>query len=162
MESFEQLAEQYQPMIHHIMRSLNIYKNKDEFLQLGLITLWEASQNFHSEKGKFTNYAYTCIKGKFLSAMTKSNQQEERSVYPKEEFWEFLEDSSLEQPFAEELLLPYCEGLTPNQTMWLQYTCINGLTITEIAKKEHVSVSAVKAWRKGARERLKGKLDKIG
>lgn len=159
MESFEQLAKQYEPMIHKIMHTLHIYKNKEEFFQLRLIALWEAHERFDPKKGRFTNFAYTYIKGRFLTEMTKNNKHEDRSVYPKEEFWDVIEDTSLEQPFEVKFLLSYCESLTENQTKWVLYTCIDHLTIKEIALKEGVSESAVKAWRKGAKERLKGSLE---
>lgn len=158
MESFEQLSKQYEPMIHKIMRSLHIYKNEDEFYQLGLIGLWEAHERFDVQKGNFTNYAYTYIKGIFLNEMTKFNKYESRNVYPKEEFWDFIEDMQTEEPLSLNLLLSYCASLTENQTKWVIYTCIDDLTIKQIAEKEGVSISAVKAWRKGAKEKLKNRL----
>lgn len=159
MESFEKLATQYELMIHKIMNTLHIYKNKEEFFQLGLIALWEANERFDPEKGGFTNFAYSYIKGRFLTEMTKKNKHEERNVYPKEEFWNAIEDTSPEQPFEVKFLLSYCETLTDNQTKWVLYTCIDHLTIKEIALKEGVSESAVKAWRKGAKKKLKGCLE---
>ncbi|QED49679.1 sigma-70 family RNA polymerase sigma factor [Cytobacillus dafuensis] len=159
MEGFEQLVKQYGPMIHKIMNRLHIYKNKDEFFQIGRIALWEANERFDPEKGEFTSFAYAYIKGRFLSEMTRQNKHDERSVYAKEEYWEGIEDNSLEQPFEVKFLLSYCEGLTDNQKKWVLYTCIYQLTVKEIALKEGVSVSAVKAWRKGAKEKLKGSLE---
>ncbi|PLR80628.1 RNA polymerase subunit sigma-24 [Bacillus canaveralius] len=158
MESFEQLVEQYNPMIHKVIHSLNIYKNEEEFYQIALIGLWEAKQRFNPEKGLFLNYAYTYIKGKLLSELAKNVKNEERSVYPKEEFWELIEDLSSDRPLERKLLLSYCEPLTEKQTKWVLYTYLDGLTIKEIAEKESVSVSAVKAWRKGAKEIIKDHL----
>ncbi|MDP4171531.1 MAG: sigma factor, partial [Bacillota bacterium] len=63
MESFEELSEQYTPMIHKIMNTLHIFKNKEEFYQLGLIALWEANERFDPQKGSFTTFAYSYIKG---------------------------------------------------------------------------------------------------
>lgn len=161
MESFDQIAKQYEPMIHKIIHSLNIYKNKNEFFQLGLISLWEVTERFDAEKGSFTSYAYANIKGKMMIELTKQRREEERSVYPKEEFWEFIEDPSIDQPFEMEFLLLYCRDLTINQKKWVLYTCLEGLSIEQMAHKEQVSVSAVKAWRKGAREKLKRRLEII-
>jgi RNA polymerase sigma factor (sigma-70 family) len=154
MESFEQLLEQYTPMIHKIIKSLHIYKNKDEFFQLGMISLWQAFRRFEPNKGDFSNYAYTFIKGKFLSEMTRSRKHRERTSYPEEEFWEIIEAPATEQPLMVNLLLSYCEHLTPNQTKWVLYTCLDYLNTSEIAEKENVSRSAVKAWRKGAKQKL--------
>ena len=50
---FEQLAANYSKMIYSIIHSLGIYKNQDEFYQIGLISLWEASQQFDEQKGLF-------------------------------------------------------------------------------------------------------------
>jgi RNA polymerase sigma factor (sigma-70 family) len=157
LESFEQLAQTYEPMIHKIIHSLHIYKNKEEFFQIGLIGLWEASRRFDPDKGNFTNYAYTYIKGLLLMEMKKDNKHEERNAYPKEEFWLSVEDSHSVCPLEEETLLTYCPALTANQRKWVMYTALDNLSISEIAKKEKVSVSAVKNWRAGAREKIKAR-----
>lgn len=92
LESFEQLAEQYTPMIYKIMHSLHIYKDQEEFFQLGLIALWEASRRFDASKGKLTSYAYMYIKGYLLMELKKCRKNEEKSLYPSDEFWSVIED----------------------------------------------------------------------
>lgn len=157
MESFEQLAVQYTPMIHKILRTLHIYKNKDEFYQLALIGLWEASENFNPSKGSFTNYAYSKIKGKIQNEMTKTNKTEDNITTVKEEYWQNIVDDAAIMPFEEDTLLVYCKNgkLTENQTKWVLYHFIKGFNIKEIADIEHVSLSAVKAWRAGAMNNLR-------
>ncbi|PLR95893.1 sigma-70 family RNA polymerase sigma factor [Bacillus sp. T33-2] len=157
MESFEQLFKQYTPMIHSIMRSLNIYKNKEEFFQVGLVGLWEASKRFDADKGSFTSYAYTYIRGLFLTEMRKSNKQSDHNIPAKEEFWEYIEDECSICPLEKEFLLCYCtiSRLTENQTKWVLYHCLSGLSIMEISEREKVSLSAVKSWRAGAKEKLR-------
>ncbi len=156
MENFEALEKQFEPMIHQIMNSLSIYKNKNEFYQTGLIALWEARERFDPGKGAFSSFAYAYIKGKMLTEMTKENQNEERNVHPKEAFWGSVKDEHSDYMFnGKELLLPYCEDLTDNQKKWVLYTFCDMLTVQEIADKENVSCSAVKKWRKGAKEKLR-------
>lgn len=157
MESFENLVEQYEPLIHKVMRSLHIYKNKDEFYQIGLITLWEAANQFQPEKGSFTNYVYTCMKGRFLSEMTKSNRFYNRFVSGDDAIWNVMEAPISRVPLEMNLLLSYCTSsdLSDKQTKWVIYTFIHQLTVLEIAELENVSVSAVKAWRSAATKKLK-------
>lgn len=157
MESFDQLAVQYTPMIHKIIRSLNIYKNKDEFYQLALIGLWEASERFDSSKGDFTNYAYSLIKGKIKNEMTKANKDADLTKTVKEEYWLGIEDDFATIPFEEDTLLSYCinSQLTENQSKWVLYHFQKGFNIREIADIEQVSLSSVKAWRAGAKEKLR-------
>ena len=37
-------------------------------------------------------------------------------------------------------------------------SCVNGLSVKEIAESENVSVSTVKSWRSGARNKLRDQL----
>jgi RNA polymerase sigma factor (sigma-70 family) len=161
MESFDQLAKQYEPMIHKIIRSLNIYKNKQEFFHNGLIGLWEASETFDPSKGEFTNYAYTYIKGRILNELNKMNRHLDQTVSPKEEYWETIEEQNPVIPLETEILLSYCQDLSEKETKWVIYTCVEFLSVREIAKKENVSVSAVKQWRNGAKRKLQGGLLEI-
>jgi RNA polymerase sigma factor (sigma-70 family) len=83
LESFEQLASQYEPMIQQIIHSLHIYKNKDEFHHHGLIALWKASKRFDPAKGTFSTYAYHYIKGYLLMELTKTTVEAERTILQK-------------------------------------------------------------------------------
>lgn len=156
MESFEQLAAKYEPMIYDIIHRLNIYKNYEEFHQLGLIALWQAWKNHNEEKGNFLSYAYSMVKGHMMIELTKQTKQMDRYVYPEAAFWEFIEDTS-SSPSSEitQELYKKCSMLSENQLKWLQYTLCDQLSVREIAEKERVSLSAVKNWRQGAREKLK-------
>lgn len=145
-------------MITSIIRSLHIYKNKDEFFQTGLIALWEATRGFDPEKGNFEGYAYSFIRGRIMSELTKASIIADRNVHPSEEFWELAGEAAEDETLTELLLLSYCSSLTENQKKWVLYTCLDSLSIKEIAEKEKVSISAVKSWRKGAKEKLKSEL----
>ncbi|MFC4802009.1 sigma-70 family RNA polymerase sigma factor [Neobacillus sp. GCM10023253] len=155
MESFDQIAEQYKPMIHKIISSLHLYEDKGEFYQHALIALWEVSQRFNPEKGDITNYAYTFIRGRLLVELKKIALAKERCVCTEEEFRRIAGDFQTDRTLEREILLSYCEMLTPNQQKWLLYTFWDVLSIKEIAELEKVTVSAVKQWRKGAREKIK-------
>jgi RNA polymerase sigma factor (sigma-70 family) len=135
LESFEQLAEQYKPMIHKIINSLHIYRNQDEFYQNGLIALWEASIRFDPSKGNFTNYAYTYIKGSLLKQLDKEFRYQQRSICPSEEFWENTDEYHTDNPLEAEILQSYCETMTPNQRKWVFYTIMDDLSVKEIANK---------------------------
>ncbi|NMD72713.1 sigma-70 family RNA polymerase sigma factor [Bacillus sp. DNRA2] len=158
MESFEELAETYKPMINKIMSSLHIYKNQEEYFQLGLIGLWEASKHFNEEKGSFLNYAYTHIKGRFLSEMTNQNKREERFYFPTDLFWDTVISLEQEREISHSDIAYLCKVLSEPERKWLQYTCIDCLKTKEIAEKEKVSISLVKKWRKNVREKIRKQL----
>ncbi|MGM0843636.1 MAG: sigma-70 family RNA polymerase sigma factor [Bacillota bacterium] len=161
MMNFEEIAVQYEPMIYKVIKTLHIYRNEDEFYQLGLIALWEAASRFDHDKGSFSSYAYSYIKGRCLDEMKRRILHEERNSTPQEGYWELVQDPNEAKPLETELLLSYCTKLNENQTKWVIYTCLDGLTIKEIAEVENVSPSAVKKWRAGAKEKLRNSLQNI-
>ncbi|WP_053360675.1 sigma-70 family RNA polymerase sigma factor [Bacillus sp. FJAT-27251] len=160
MESFDQLSTQYAPMIHKIIQSLHIYKNKDEYYQHGLIGLWEAHNNFDPQKGKFSSYAYLFIKGRLMTELTAANKHDSLTAGVDEEWWLGIADEGIPCPLEEDILLAYCQRarLTENQTKWVLYHCLKGFEIRQIAVIENVSPSTVKGWRTGAKEKLKNAL----
>lgn len=154
MVSFDEIVRQYEPMIHHMLRTLHIYKNREEFYQIGLIALWDAWRKFDPAIGNFESIAYRYIRGRMLNELAKVTMLEERNVCADESFWNTAVDSSSD-PFELATLLSYSKGLSPKQQSWVVYTFHFDLTVKEIAEKENVSVSAVKKWRKGALEKLR-------
>lgn len=153
MDDFEQLAEQFNSMIFSIIHTLHIYKNKDEFYQIGLLALWDASKNFDEKKGaQFSTYAYHYIKGRIMTSLRKESKREERILYPSEEFWGLIEYEM--RVLEKENLLDYFYQLTQNQEKWVIAHFYNGLKDREIAERENVSISSVKQWRKLAMKKL--------
>jgi RNA polymerase sigma factor (sigma-70 family) len=141
-------------MIHKVISSLHIYTDKHQYYQTGLIALWESTQRYEPEIGDFPPFAYSYIRGRIMTELNGQIKHVNCNNYPKEEFWDMVEDEQTIEPLEKEILLSYCHGLTDNQTKWVLYTCLEMFSIQEISEKEGVSVSAVKKWRKGAREKL--------
>ncbi|MDF1508155.1 sigma-70 family RNA polymerase sigma factor [Robertmurraya sp. DFI.2.37] len=154
MKDFAELEKQYGAMIWQVIHSLHIYKNQEEFYQTGLIALWQASERYDFKKGSFSSFAYSYIRGRILTELTKHHKHENHYVVPDEDYWNMLEDHSLCTPLEKESILAYCQNLTTNQKKWVLYTILADLSIKKIAEIENVSISAVKAWRKGARTKL--------
>ncbi|GAA0317488.1 hypothetical protein GCM10008967_05070 [Bacillus carboniphilus] len=158
MKEFEMLIQNYEPMIYKIMKTLNVYQRKEEFYQTGLIALWEAYQKFDAYKGSFSTFAYSYIRGRMLRDLQRNIRDEERNVYPKEEFWSMIEDDDADPLMqANGNILALCNEchLTKLQRKWVEYTCIHMLSVREIAEVEGVSISAVKRWKKEAKEKLR-------
>ncbi|MGE8204675.1 sigma-70 family RNA polymerase sigma factor [Heyndrickxia sp. NPDC080065] len=155
LDNFHETVEKFEPMIHQIIHSLHIYKNYDEFYQIGLIALWEASVKFVEGKGIFSSYAYATIKGRMLTELAKAKKREERNAYPEEGFWEYRKDPVAEEPLELAILLSYCDQLKLKEKKWVIMTFYFGMNTKEIADKEKVSPSAVKKWRNGAMDKLR-------
>ncbi|WP_281275629.1 sigma factor [Bacillus yapensis] len=131
-----------------------MYKNQQEFYQTGLITLWEANNGFDEIKGNFTSYAFAIIRGKIMTELTRRKKHEDRSVFPEEEFRSLIKDESVNPLLEGETILSYCTNFYRASKKWVLYTSLADLSIKEIAEIEQVSISEVKAWKRGARSKI--------
>ncbi|ATP39739.1 hypothetical protein CSE16_06555 [Solibacillus sp. R5-41] len=73
MQSFETVYEEHEKLINQVMFHLKIYRNFDEFYQLGRIALWEAMVKFNPAKSSFEPFAFMMIKFKMLKEMSQLN-----------------------------------------------------------------------------------------
>jgi DNA-directed RNA polymerase len=83
-------------------------------------------------------------------------KQMDRIVFPEESYWELVEDQPTD--LISEYIMTYGRNLSKKETKWLIKACVNGLSVKEIAESENVSVSTVKSWRSGARNKLRDQL----
>ncbi|OZM56395.1 hypothetical protein CIB95_11515 [Lottiidibacillus patelloidae] len=150
-QSFEEVLEQFMPLIKGQLKALNIYKDHDNFYQIAMIALWDAYRNFDDEKGRFSTYAFRYVRGRLLTALQESRNYDERNQLQDT----FVEDSVEEEFCVDETIEGYLRHLTDNQQKWLRYYVYGQLTPSEIAAKENVSVEAVKSWRRQAIKKLR-------
>lgn len=149
---FERLAAEYSKMIHVIINRMHIYKNKDEFYQIGLMALWEASKKFDASKGEFGSYAYSTIRGRMLQHLKKENKWEESCVQPDELYWDTLECES--RMLEVEDLLSHFHHLTDLQKKWVVLRFFHGLSNRDIAEMEQVPIRKVQAWKELAMKKV--------
>ena len=149
---FEQLVAQYSNMIHSLIHSLRIYKNQDEFYQVGLIALWEGSQHYNEQKGVFAPYIYKFVKGKLLTHLKKEKKLENKFIYSENEdgFHLTHKDTLLEM----EDLLSHFYHLTDLQKKWVVLHFYYGFSNRDIAEMENIALRKVRAWGDRAMEKF--------
>ncbi|MGN1402192.1 MAG: sigma-70 family RNA polymerase sigma factor [Bacillus sp. (in: firmicutes)] len=155
MKTFNELAKDYTPMIHKIIHSLRIYKDREEYFNIGLEALWEAYLKYEEGKSTFSTFAYTMIRGRLLNHLRSSHMWESKNIciFDDEDFSPV--GSTNDQYFTMELLELYCDGLTDRQRDWLIETFVHQKTLQEIAVTRHVKVCAVKSWRRETLKKLR-------
>ncbi|WP_050179723.1 sigma-70 family RNA polymerase sigma factor [Domibacillus robiginosus] len=153
---FEQLAKQYTPMIHRILQKLHIYKNKDEFVQVGMIALWEACERFDEAKGAFPPFAYSYIQGRIKSTLTKDAKTSDKMVLTGEPvLYEGIDPAPTPDTVAAVHLCG--DLLTGRAKDWYNLSVIEGLTNPDIARKLGVTPAAVRKWQLSAQAVLKAR-----
>jgi len=158
MESFEVFAEKFTPMIFSIIKKLKIYKNRDEYFQIGLIALWKAYLMYNQQKGEFSNFAYTYIRGSILNELKKSRKLEDTSIYVDQTIWDNLISISHDPAIKQVELKRAIHSLSEKDQLLLKKIYILGYSLQEIASQEGVSYTAIKKRKKRALHHLKEQL----
>jgi len=154
MSPFEEVLEQYEPMISSIIRKLNIYREFEQFRQAGRIALWQAWLRFDETKGDFAPYAYRSIYGALLDELKRETRFSAVHVPAEDDILEVagtnLDTASIEYNSLEELLL----NLTSAEKELLILLYEDRVSQTVCAAHFGISVAGVKK----RRERLLAKL----
>jgi len=166
--TFEEIFNQNQNRIHYQMKRLGIHDPDGEFYSEGLYAMWMAYKKYEPNKGPLSTYFNYNIRYRLMDLIRKK-------VRDKEKMQDLMEkeitahthgnrSSSSNAPFIdtsgvsvedEKLCEDVFAALTDNQRKWVYYAIIRDLPLKEIARKEDVTVEAVKSWGKQARKKLR-------
>jgi RNA polymerase sigma factor (sigma-70 family) len=159
---FQDVLENEKWLITYMIQKLHIYRNQDEFVQEGLIGLWEAYERFDDGRGfAFRTFAAQTIRGKLLTHLKKSKKHDDYKATLTDAVIEITEDEQSINPLEYEQFMGYCTGLSEDQRRWAVKHFIEGKGPKMIAAEEQVSVEKVKAWRKYALTKLKRNAERM-
>ncbi|KGX86353.1 RNA polymerase sigma factor [Pontibacillus litoralis] len=152
---YEQLVADYHPMIHRTIHRLGIMDPFGEFYQEGLLALWEVAQTYDEEKGKLSPYVYFIIRNRLISFIRSRNRKQAQT----EEIMEKSRDEAtveMEIDAFDPFLYAHIQSvLTVNQMKWFNGFILQDLAVKDIARKEGVSINAVKNWARLAKQKLR-------
>lgn len=140
----------YEPMIASIIKRLNILYDRDEYMQVGRLAVYEALNKHDEAKCKESQFVYTIIYQRLIDEIRKNARRLERYQVTEDRVLDTFPIDSID---ANLYLIGVKEKLTEREYTWLLMT-IDGYALVEIAKHLGVSVSTAKNIRKQARKTL--------
>ncbi|WP_227004116.1 sigma-70 family RNA polymerase sigma factor [Salicibibacter halophilus] len=154
--SFEEIYQQYTPLVKRMLKRLHIHSNHDDFVQAGYLGLWLAYHHHDSEKGPFSSYAFVRVRGEMLTMLKKDasyyDQHSFSSTDPEPVQVAIDTDAWISDA---ENLAPYLKTLSKREQRWVIEHAVHDQAPRMIAAKYNVSVETVKGWRKGALAKLR-------
>ncbi|PID21878.1 RNA polymerase subunit sigma-24 [Sporosarcina sp. P3] len=156
-ENFEEVMEQYEPMISAVMRKLHIYRDFDNFRQTGRFALYQAWTRFDESKGSFTPFAYRSIYGAMLDDLKKESRFSEVNTSVETETLENLtQHDFIEDPNNE--LHEILTALPANERELLVKLYVENKSQAECATHFGISISGIKKRRAKLLMKLKDQL----
>lgn len=154
METFEDVLNQFEPMIHACIRKLNIYKNHDSFIQVGRIGLWKAWQRFDSSRGEFAPFAYRSIYGSLLDELKKSAIED--NIIPAEnQLLEILLNKPVDSSLDLEELIKALSQLKLAEQQLIQLLFVERFSLDEVALHFGITKAGVKKKRERTLQKLR-------
>ncbi|MGO1923688.1 MAG: sigma-70 family RNA polymerase sigma factor [Jeotgalicoccus sp.] len=140
----------YEPMIHSIVQQLNILYDKDEYMQIGRIAVFEAINKFDVSKTACSEsqFVYTIIRQRLIDEIRKVSRYQERNT--------IMEDGGQEGTGASDsynLENTAEKVLNIREYQWFSHA-LSGYSLQETAEVLGVSVSPAKNIRRSARVKL--------
>lgn len=140
----------YEPMIASIINRMNILYDRDEYMQIGRLAVYEALNKHDESICKESQFVYTMIYQRLIDEIRKNARRLERYQVTEDGVLDTIPIDSID---ANLYLIGVKEKLTEREYAWLLMT-IDGYALVEIAKHLGVSLSTAKNIRKQARKTL--------
>lgn len=148
MNTFEEVLNQYEPMISASIRTLNIYRDQESFRQTGRVALWQAWTRFDTEKGSFTPFAYRSIRGAMLDELKRETTFDVNTTQMDNEVLEELITVANPVDFVwSEAVDEAFEQLTAAERTLIHWLFMEGLSLSECAKRASISLPGIKKRR---------------
>lgn len=154
METFDDVLMKYEPMIYACVRRLRIYKDHEQFIQIGRIGLWRAWKRYQNEKGDFTPFAYRTIYGSMLDELKQSSAYDQHTIPTGNDVLQRVQGSN-GSITGSSSLYEALETLTRKEQHIIQLLFIEGYTLDEVATHLGISKSGVKKRRERTLEKLR-------
>lgn len=160
---FEEICEQFMPLIYGLICKWNLGMEKEEYIQTGRIALYEAWSRYDDELGAFPAYAKSYVYGRIQQSLEKKERWNSKHVAT--EPFIMSETSSIICGNEEDLMVMQDwlarTNLSSREKDWVREAIFYGNKPTEIANACNVSVTTVKTWRKTALKKLRAENDDI-
>ncbi|MFJ8261932.1 sigma-70 family RNA polymerase sigma factor [Rummeliibacillus sp. NPDC094406] len=154
MFQFDEILEQYEPMISAAIRKCRIYKNHEHYAQTARIALWKAWKKYDHVQGDFAPYAFTCIRGSILDELKKENRYEERYQPEQDDIIELYLPTSIESDVSN-ILEGLLNNITKAEQQFLIDYYIGGYSYEELSVKYHASAATLQKRRTRILEKVR-------
>ncbi|MGP4073246.1 sigma-70 family RNA polymerase sigma factor [Piscibacillus sp. B03] len=150
---FNQLLEQYNGLIKHVIYKLGIRDDDGEFYQEGLVAFYEAYRKYYG-RDTFTRMAYIVVKSRLIDRIRKEKRYSDH-CFASQDFHQSYVDVPFQDTLDPYILLQIKQVLTQKQWIYVQKRIIEGQPVRDIAAQEQTTPDAVKGWGKEVRRKLK-------
>ena len=135
-----------------IIRKLHIYRDHEDYRQVGEVALWQAWTRFDEKKGDFTPFAFRTVHGAMIDALTREGRYAKLFVLSEGEHFE-----TLEMQVPDEKLPEWVEGidLKHKERKLLYELFVEDMGIKQLAALYGISIAGMKKKRARLLDKIK-------
>lgn len=150
METFEEVLEQYRPMIYHVVKRAKVYKNHEYYRHCAMIALWEAWRKYDASCGPFSPYAYRTMLTTVYKEMSRENHYAQHYTSIDKDTLTFLAHQMQlknNQPPSSEIFTELVELMKKEELELLMDLYCHRYKYDELVQKYGISAAAIKKRR---------------
>ncbi|MFD1031289.1 sigma-70 family RNA polymerase sigma factor [Metaplanococcus flavidus] len=151
-EDFNDVEEQYAPMISALIRKLHIYRDHEEYRQVGKLALWQAWSRYDGDKGDFTPFAFRTVHGAMLDELAREGRYAKLFLLSEGEHFESLAMPEPAEKLPEWLLKI---NLKNKERQLLNELFVEDKGIKQLAELYGISVAGMKKKRERVLKKIK-------
>lgn len=162
MDKLTAIHQQFEGVIYNELKKMGIYRQSpefDDYYQIGCLKLFDAAETCEGDplneefRYQFVKYAGQKIRWAFLDQKRRDKHLSRHEEQDDDAF-----EQLLSQPFEEDIafmavFMELMKQLSDKEKLFIQDRFIQGLNMTEIAKKRRVSRKTVHVWRNGIQQK---------
>ena len=154
MQSAEQVVAQNEYLVKRAVSKLKIYRNFEEYMQIGRIALWQCLSDYDEHLGEFEMFAYMRIKYALIRALQRDRKVVEHEVAIEQDDLNFHIDQKQQVSLVSNY--PYWfDYLSEEDRKVLTMLYFEGKTTQEVAKQLGYSYEAMKKRKQRLLNKLK-------
>lgn len=154
MQSIDCFVEQQQSLIVRVLNDLKIYKNRDDYMQVARISVWQSIPDFDESRGELDMFIYSRVKYALIRAMTKANKIEQFEFATDDKELYVIADHQIDFE-GDERIPEWFELLTEEDRRLLRMIYFEEKTTMEVAVYFGISYEALKKRRQRLLKKLK-------
>lgn len=148
MQQIDEQIENYEYLILRVLGKYRIFKDQDNFMQVGRLAIWQALQVFDSSKGDFEMYAYMRVKFAIIRELRNNAKVTDKEVVMDEDPLMNWIDGLIEQKQQELDRPEWYWQLFSHEQRLIEMLFYEGYQMKDVAQNEGVSYEALKKRRK--------------
>ena len=143
VQAIDEQIRAHEFLILRVIHKYQLYTDKDYYMQIGRLALWNALKGYEEKRGAFEMYAYICIKYAIMRELRLATTIKTHEVVTGDEYLIIFEDENA-RDFEMDERPAWYYALSAEEQQLIDFVYYKGYSMVEMARVTNRSYEALK------------------